>query len=310
MTAKTILAADPIVKEHQPGRAHPESAGRFDAAYGAVADLGLPTVDPRSADEDEIALVHNRRYIRTAKSEIERGFQELSTGDTQVSLRSFEAALHGCGSVLNAVDAVLRGEARNAFCIVRPPGHHATPDRGMGFCIVNNVAVAARYAQVKHGLKRVLILDWDVHHGNGTQDIFYGDGSVLFFSTHQYPWYPGTGAAEETGYADGEGRTINCPFPAGAGRDEIVGAFQKRLVPVVKEFQPDLVLISAGFDSREGDPLGHFRLTDGDFEDLTKLVLEIADKHAGGRIVSVLEGGYDLAGLGAAVRAHVKTLSA
>jgi len=203
----------------------------------------------------------------------------------------------------------MKGEARNAFCIVRPPGHHATPNRGMGFCLFNNIAIAARYAQRKYGVERVLIADWDVHHGNGTQDIFYEDGSVFFFSTHQSPWYPGTGDPDERGAGAGAGATLNCPFAAGAGREEIVGAFGDALRPSMDEFQPDLVLISAGFDSRLGDPLGHFRLVDADFRELTHLVMEIADKYAGGRVVSVLEGGYDLRGLTHAVGAHTHGLA-
>jgi acetoin utilization deacetylase AcuC-like enzyme len=178
----------------------------------------------------------------------------------------------------------------------------------MGFCIFNSIAIAARYAQRKYGIDRVLIADWDVHHGNGTQDVFYTDGSVFFFSTHQHPWYPGTGLPDETGEGAGEGMTLNCPFPAGSGRKEILGAFQEKLMPVADEVKPELVLISAGFDSREGDPLGNFFLTDADFADLTRVMLEIADKHAGGRVVSVLEGGYSLTGLAAAVRAHVEAL--
>ncbi len=174
----------------------------------------------------------------------------------------------------------------------------------MGFCLFNNIAVATRYAQKKHGVERVAIVDWDVHHGNGTQDIFYRDGSVFFFSTHQSPWYPGTGDRDETGDGAGEGTTLNAPFRAGAGRAEIVGAFRDLLMPALDDFRPDLVMISAGFDSRVGDPLGHFRLTDADFADLTNVMREVAEKHAGGRLISVLEGGYNLGGLTSAVSAH------
>ena len=304
----TALAADRISKEHHTPPGHPERPQRFDAALAAVAGLDLAPLSSRKARPREVTLCHSPKYFDTVKRDVISGFGDLSTGDTSISPASLDVALHAVGAVLNAVDAVFAGEADNAFCIVRPPGHHATPDRGMGFCIFNNIAIAARYAQQTHGAGRVLIADWDVHHGNGTQDIFYGDGSVFFFSTHQYPWYPGTGSFTETGYGEGEGRTLNCPFPAGAGRSEIIGAFRDKLVPAAKEFKPDLVLISAGFDSRAGDPLGHFHLTDADFEELTNIMLEIADKHAHGRLVSVLEGGYSLSGLTNAIRAHVQAL--
>ena len=178
----------------------------------------------------------------------------------------------------------------------------------MGFCLLNNIALAARYAQRKHGLERVLIVDWDVHHGNGTQDIFYTDPSVFFFSTHQWPLYPGTGRADETGDGAGQGTTMNFPFPAGSGRKEILGAVENSLMPAADRFRPDLVMISAGFDSRIGDLLGGFTLTDRDFTDLTRRVMEMAAKHAGGRVVSVLEGGYNLSGLASAAAAHVETL--
>jgi len=304
----TGLVADPACKEHHTGSHHPERPERFDAASDAMEGLPLVAIQPRIATEDEVGLCHGLQYIKLVEREIMTGFHELSTGDTTISARSLDAALRATGAVLNAVDAVLDKKVGNAFCIVRPPGHHATPIKGMGFCIFNNIAIAARYAQRKYGIERVLIADWDVHHGNGTQDIFYTDGTVFFFSTHQHPWYPGTGAPDETGEGAGAGMTMNCPFPAGSGRKEILGAFEQMLVPAAKKVQPDLVLISAGFDSRINDPLGNFLLSDGDFADLTRVMLEMADQYAGGRLVSVLEGGYSLTGLAAAARAHVEAL--
>jgi acetoin utilization deacetylase AcuC-like enzyme len=309
----TGLLADPIYKQHWTGEGHPERPERYDATMRALEQAGLDKrmgrIAARRAQADEIGLCHTTEYIRSVESDFARGSEELSTGDTNIGPRSYEVALTAVGGVLNAVDAVVERRFDNALCIVRPPGHHATRARGMGFCIFNNIAIAARHAQRKHRVERVLIADWDVHHGNGTQDIFYRDGSVLFFSTHQYPWYPGTGAPDETGEGKGKDRIVNCPFPAGAGRNEIVAAFRQRLVPAAEAFRPDLVLISAGFDSRVGDPLGRFTLDDGDFADLTTLLLEIAAKHAGGRLVAVLEGGYNLAGLGAAVAAHAGALT-
>ena len=212
--------------------------------------------------------------------------------------------------MVSAVDAVVSGRARNAFCAVRPPGHHASQARGMGFCVFNNIAIGARHAARAHGVERILIADWDVHHGNGTQEVFWSDGSVLFFDTHQHPWYPGTGSPDETGEGKGRGRIVNRPFPAGAGRDEILGAFRTGLVPAAERFKPELVMISAGFDSRAGDPLGKFTLTDADFAELTAVVVEIARQHARGRVVSVLEGGYSRDGLARAVAAHLDRLSA
>jgi acetoin utilization deacetylase AcuC-like enzyme len=311
--SRTALLIDPVFKLHDTGPGHPERPERYEALTLAFNRAGLTKsllpIATRPATEDEVALCHTRPYIQTVKRDIAAGARELTTGDTAVSPKSWEVALDAAGGVMNAVDAVFGKTADNAFCAVRPPGHHARPDQGMGFCIFNNVAIAARYAQRKHGAERVLIADWDVHHGNGTQDIFYEDGSVFFFSTHQSPWYPGTGDAHETGEGRGEGRIMNCPFPAGAGRGEILGAFQERLIQAAHKFKPDLVLLSAGFDSRFGDPLGRFMLSDQDFADLTQVMLEIADKHAGGRLVSVLEGGYDLAGLASASTAHVHALS-
>lgn len=306
----TALLLDSIFKQHNPGPGHPECPERYDAVTAALSPLeGLPRVALRYATNDELALCHSRRYIATAEREIQDGLDELSTGDTQVCHQTLDVALRAVGSVLNAIDSVMERESNNAFCAVRPPGHHATPTRGMGFCVFNNIAIAARYAQRAHGAERVMIADWDVHHGNGTQDIFYQDGSVFFFSTHQHPWYPGTGAANERGEGKGEGSTLNLPLPAGSGRAEILGGFQQQLLTAAQTFKPDLVLISAGFDSRIGDPLGQFTLNDQDYIDLTEVMMEIADTHAGGRLVSLLEGGYSLTGLAAGVSAHVRALA-
>jgi acetoin utilization deacetylase AcuC-like enzyme len=313
----TAILADPIYKEHATGAGHPERPERYDAAMRGLDEAGLAgslhRIESREATDDEVALCHSRDYIYDVKREIAAlrpGIvRELSTGDTEVSSRSLMVTLKATGGILNAVDAVMRGAASNAFCAVRPPGHHARPEQGMGFCIFNHIAIAARYAQRRYGVDRVLIADWDVHHGNGTQDIFYKDGSVLFFSTHQSPWYPGTGAAGDTGEGKGKGCIVNCPFPAGSGREEILPAYRDRLARAADHFKPALVLLSAGFDSRDGDPLGRFTLSDADFKELSEIVLGIANKHAGGRLVSVLEGGYNLSGLASAVTAHVRALN-
>ena len=312
MLRPTALVADPIFREHLIGRPHPERPERVDVIIDALQHSGsldqVLVPELRSATEEELLLCHTAAYLRTARHDIESGCRHLSTGDTDVDRRSWEVAVRAAGGALSAVDVVVSGHTRNAFCAVRPPGHHATASRGMGFCILNNIALAARYAQRRHGLERVLIVDWDVHHGNGTQEIFFGDPSVFFFSTHQWPLYPGTGRANETGEGAGLGSTMNFPFPAGSGRAEILGAVEEALMPAAERFRPDLVLISAGFDSRVGDLLGNFTLTDEDFIDLTRRVMEIADRHAGGRVVSLLEGGYNLQGLASAAAAHVQTL--
>ncbi len=312
MGADTALLADPAVREHLAGREHTERPERYDAVIEGLEKAGLlhrlQRVEPRTATMEELLLCHTREYLRTAQHDVDSGQRYLSTGDTELTRNSWKAAARASGGVLNAVDCVLSGQARNAFCAVRPPGHHATSARGMGFCLFNHAALAARYAQRRHGAGRVLIFDWDVHHGNGTQEIFYSDPSVFYGSTHQWPLYPGTGRADETGDGPGAGATMNFPFPAGSGRAQILGAVEQALLPAADRFRPDLVLISAGFDSRRGDPLGRFTLTDGDFADLTGCMMEIAGRHAGGRVVSLLEGGYHLAGLASAAAAHVAAL--
>jgi acetoin utilization deacetylase AcuC-like enzyme len=309
----TGLVYDPRFKDHLTNDDLPEIPARYDAVLrGLDADgllVALPHLKPRLATREDLLRCHTAAYLDLAQSEIKAGVSELSTGDAAVSANTWETAGLAAGAGLVALDELFAGNIKNAFCIVRPPGHHASANVGMGFCILNSIAIAARYAQAKYGVENVLIADWDVHHGNGTQDIFYEDPTVFFFSTHQHPNYPGTGAADEIGAGDAVGSTLNCPFPAGAGRDEILGAFENRLVPAMEIFKPDLILISAGFDSRIGDPLGDFVLTDLDFTDLTHLMMGLADKHCRGRLVSILEGGYNLRGLAKAAAAHVAALA-
>ena len=309
------LLVDPVYRRHLEGvEGHPERPERIDAVMRALEKAHLihdsERIETRAAGEDELLLCHTPDYLKTAKRDVEAGMPHLSTGDTDLTLNSWSIATLAAGGALNAVDAVMSGALRKAFCAIRPPGHHATASRGMGFCLFNNVALAARYAQRRHGAERVLIVDWDVHHGNGTQDIFYQDPGVFFFSTHQWPLYPGTGRYDEKGEGAGEGSTMNFPFPAGSGRDQVLGAaVRESLIPAMRDFKPDLVFISAGFDSRIGDLLGQFTLTDDDFEDLTLAVNEIADQYAGGRVISLLEGGYNLQGLASAATRHVETLA-
>ncbi len=309
----TGLLLDRRYEDHDPGPGHPESPLRLRSVAAAVDRSGrkerLVPIPTRTATVAELGLVHSPAYVALAEREITSGARRLTTGDTDVGPESFDVARAATGGVLNAVDAIFAGRVSNAFCAVRPPGHHATADRGMGFCIFNHVAVAARYAQEKHGAERVVIIDWDVHHGNGTQDIFYENGSVFYFSTHQHPWYPGTGLADETGTGAGEGATLNVPLPAGTTIEPLRTAFRDAFLPAMDRFRPDLLILSAGFDARQGDPLGGFLLRDEDFAELTGVLGDLADRSCGGRLLSVLEGGYHLGGLAAAVDAHLAVLS-
>src|SRR3954470_19731024 len=254
---RTAIAADPGVTKHETGSGHPEQPARLLAVRDRLASSGLlekaVQLPARSATDDELALVHPRGYVELVDREVAQKRRQLSTGDTAIGPHSAAVARLAVGCALVAVDSVFAKTSENAFSVARPPGHHASSAGGMGFCLFNSIAVAARYAQVKYGAERTAIVDWDVHHGNGTQDIFYADGSVLFFSTHQSPWYPGTGARGETGVGAGIGKTINCPLPAGAGQAEVLGAFRELLVPAATAFHPDLILLSAGFDSRIHD---------------------------------------------------------
>jgi acetoin utilization deacetylase AcuC-like enzyme len=311
----TALLLDPVFKKHRTGDHHPECPERYSAISRELKAAGLveklASLETRDLTDDEAELCHTPAYLATIKEEIPavRDVAYLSTGDTTVCSESLEVARKAAGGALGAVDFIFAGGRRNAFCAVRPPGHHATPSVGMGFCIFNNAAIAARYAQLTHGIERVAIVDWDVHHGNGTQDIFYADPSVFYFSTHQSPLYPHTGATAETGAAEGLGTTLNCPLPAGSGMQQIGAAFDQKFLPAMERFKPQLVIISAGFDSRIDDPLGGFLLTDEDFVKLTQKLLALADQHAGGRLLSLLEGGYNVDGLAAAVVSHVRCLA-
>jgi acetoin utilization deacetylase AcuC-like enzyme len=304
----TALIYDDICQFHAPAGRRPECPQRFNNVLAAIGKSSyyhsLKRLPSRAVGDQEIIACHTPAYLARVKQEIQSGAKRLSTGDTWVCKQSLDAAYHAAGAACAGVQAVVTGRAKNAFCITRPPGHHATPERGMGFCVFNNAAIAARYAQQKHKVGKVLIVDWDVHHGNGTQEIFYEDPSVFYFSTHESPWYPWTGSRDETGRGKGLGTTANCPMPSGSGREEFLAAFEHVLLPAAHRFKPELVIISAGFDARHGDPLGRLTLNDEDYIDLTALVLDVARDHAEGRVVSILEGGYNLQGLASAAAAH------
>ena len=297
---------------HDPGEGHPESPARLKGIIEHLKETGvlsgLLRIEPSPAPIKWITSVHTRQYVEHVRESCENGGYCLDSGDTGISVESYEVARLGVGGVLKAVDAVMDGEVQNAFCAIRPPGHHALSDRAMGFCIFNNVATATRYIQEKYGLPKVLIVDWDVHHGNGTQAAFYDDPSVLYFSIHRYPFYPGSGAEEERGEGKGLGGNINVPLPADSGDREYVKALNEELKPRAITFDPDFVIISAGFDAHKDDPLGGMQVTAKGFAEMTRIVKEIAEACCGGRVISVLEGGYDLTGLSESVRAHISAL--
>lgn len=311
---KTGLVYDPRYLEHDMGMGHPESPNRLRAIMQQLELSGtlaqLTRIEPRMAEDEWITQVHTPAYLASLKQHAPASGRVSLDPDTSMSSGSLTAAYLAAGGALAAVDAMMAKQVDHVFCAVRPPGHHAEANRAMGFCLLNNVAIAARYAQKKHGLSRVLIVDWDVHHGNGTQHSFEDDPSVLFFSTHQFPHYPGTGRESEHGRGAGEGSTINVPMEAGGGDDEYRAVFHHVLVPAADEFKPELVIISAGFDAHKDDPLASMGLTEAGYADLTGIVAGIARRHAQGRILSSLEGGYNLEALAASVDAHVRGLLA
>ncbi len=312
--SRTGFVYDDIFMKHEVLPGHPERPERLAAILQMLDETGLANelqpIAPREATLEDLTRIHEPHYVDFVRQAVESGQRVLDMGDTCVGPHSYPAALMAAGAVLAAIDAVVAGEVRNAFCAVRPPGHHAEAAQAMGFCLFNNIAIAARYAQDEKKLKKVLIVDWDVHHGNGTQHAFDDDDTVLYVSTHQSPHYPGTGRADETGHGPGEGFTLNIPMRAGSGDAEFLRAYNEVLVPRADEFKPDLVLVSAGFDAHDRDPLSGLELTSGCFGELTRITKEIADRHAAGRLVSSLEGGYDLHALAESVHAHLRALLA
>lgn len=298
---------------HEPSPAHPESPDRMVAVNDAIDSVdeeqgGIIRYRPDPAPIQAIEAVHTRNYIRFVEETCLTGQHFLDQGDTQVCTESFDIARLAAGAAMLAVDAVIADQRKAAFSAARPPGHHTNASVPMGFCLFNNVAIAARHAQHTHGCDRILIVDWDVHHGNGTQDIFYDDNSVFFLSLHQSPFYPGTGAANESGTGKGEGFTLNVPLPPNTGWNEYAPAFQNAMHRALDVFHPDLILISAGFDAHHDDPLGDFQLSSGNFADLTRIVTSLANTTCQGRIVSILEGGYNLQALRNSTLAHLIAL--
>ena len=309
----TAIVHHPVFEKHDTGFGHPERPERYRVVIDALrADQELwqnvLEVEAHEAKRGEIQACHTPQHFKHVAEAVRDGRGYLDA-DTMISGASLEAALRGAGASCQAIDLVMEGAAKNAFVPVRPPGHHATPDRAMGFCLFNNVGVAARYAQKRYReIDRVAILDWDVHHGNGTQGIFYEDPSIFYFSMHQYPWYPGTGSRGETGQGRGRGYTLNVPLRARCPTSDQRRAFEAAIEEIASKFTPDLIIISAGFDAHEADPLGQLLLTDADFVQMTRVVKQWAHETCGERVISCMEGGYNLETLASTVNAHVREL--
>jgi acetoin utilization deacetylase AcuC-like enzyme len=309
--ARTGLIQDDIYLEHITSDYHPERPERLRAVYAVLEDQELQEntvrLEPREATAEEIQWIHTESYYQSIESTRDCGHLQLDP-DTHVSSQSYRAAKLAAGGLCVLVEAVCSGDPRNGFALVRPPGHHAEASRGMGFCIYNNVAIAARYAQHRNLAEKVLIVDWDLHHGNGTQHAFESDPTILYFSSHQFPYYPGTGRPDEVGKGKGEGYTVNVPLPGGQGDGDFVRIYEEVLEPIARQFQPDLVLVSAGFDTYFQDPLGGMGVTEEGYAEITRLLMRIADSCCQGRIVLTLEGGYDLKGLAGSVKRVIQVL--
>jgi acetoin utilization deacetylase AcuC-like enzyme len=303
----TLLYTHSSCLDHDPGSHHPEAPARLRTVLAALSGPQYARLERREAPEaalDDVLRVHSRHHVEHVLGAVPKAGHAAIDADTVLSPASGTAALHAAGAVAAAVDAVVAKEADNAFCAVRPPGHHAEPDRAMGFCLFNNAAIGALRAREVHGCERVAVVDFDVHHGNGTQAAFEADDNLFYASTHQYPLYPGTGAASETGV----GNIVNVPLRPMSGSGPFRVAMTGRVLPALDAFRPDLLLISAGFDAHRSDPLAQLMLEEADYTWITERLVEIAFRHADGRLVSTLEGGYDLTALGASVAAHVRVL--
>jgi len=299
--------------QHDAGAGHPERADRLKSilkklkANELIKKLKL--INPEPAEIKWIEKIHTPEYIKSVEKACELGYSHLDA-DTGICTESYRVALLAVSGCLAAADAIISQEIKNGFCAVRPPGHHAEKNRAMGFCLFNNIAVVAKYLQQKYPLEKILIIDWDVHHGNGTQNAFYDDATVFYFSTHQSPHYPGTGLINETGIGAGIGTTLNVPLSPGHGDQDYITVFQSQLLPAAKKFKPDFILISAGFDAHRDDPLSGMLLTEKGFAQLTDIVVNFADEFCDGRVLSFLEGGYNLEKLAASVAAHIEVLMA
>ena len=307
---KTGYISDPFYLKHE-NEPHPENPGRLTAIQSKVESSkfynNLALIQPRKATLEDIARVHDRGYIESVEQSCQNGVRNLDA-DTVISPDSYQAALLSAGAGLEALDKILDGTIDNVFCAVRPPGHHAEQNRAMGFCLFNNVGVVARYAQEVKQLDKIFIFDWDVHHGNGTQHSFYKNSSIFYSSTHQYPFYPGTGGSDETGSGDGLGANLNLPMRAYSGDSDYLDAIENKLVPAIQKFNPDLIIISAGFDAHENDPLAQVELSTDCYGKMTQQLLEAAKDVCQGRILSMLEGGYDYSALGDSVQLHIENL--